>query len=316
MKENPTFSIVIPIYNESESMAELYRRIVAVMDEVKETWEFVMVDDGSKDNSGEEIMMLAENDQRVRPVIFARNFGQQSAVAAGLDFARGAAVIVIDADLQDPPELIPQLIKKWREGYQVVYAKRLSRAGETFFKRITAKTFYRVINRITDIDIPLDTGFFRLIDRKVVSVLTSMKEHHRFFRAMSIWVGFKQIGVEYEREERFAGETNYRIKDMVKLAMNAITGFSFWPLQVALYLGFITAGVSIIGILFVIIARMTGNQAFLGQASTLIVVLFFGGVQLITLGILGEYIGRMYDDVRNRPMYITSYDPHDSDKEN
>jgi dolichol-phosphate mannosyltransferase len=311
MKEKPVFSVVVPMYNEEESLPVLYERIVKVMDTTGEAWEFVLVDDGSSDRTAAVMRELAEADERVRPVIFSRNFGQQSAVKAGLDYARGQAVVVIDADLQDPPEVILQLIEKWREGYEVVYAQRTVREGETFFKRLTARLFYRLINRITDINLPLDTGFFRLLDRRVVDEINKLTEHHRFFRGISIWVGYKQTAVPYRREARYAGETKYPLRKMMKLAMTAITGFSYFPLQVATYLGFISSGISILFIPVVIIMRLMGNQEFLGQASTLISVLFLGGVQLIFLGILGEYIGRIYDEVRNRPLYIVREEPED-----
>ena len=242
-------------------------------------------------------------------MIFARNFGHQIAVTAGLDYSRGDAVIIIDADLQDPPEVILDLIAKWREGYEVVYAVRAEREGETWFKKTTAALFYRLIYRITDVKIPLDTGDFRLLDRKVVNVMCKMRERHRFLRGMATWVGFKQIGVEYNRAARFAGETKYPLKKMLKLALNAITGFSYFPLQVATYLGFIAAGLSIVTIPVVIILRMTSSPQFTGQATTLIVVLFLGGVQLISLGIIGEYIGRIYDEVKGRPLYIVAEAP-------
>ena len=290
MSEKPIFSIVVPCYNEEESLPVLYQRIAEVMNTTGESWEFVMVDDGSTDRTAEVMREIAQNDYHARPVIFARNFGQQNAVKAGLDFARGQAVVVIDADLQDPPEVILQLIEKWREGYEVVYAQRTVREGETFFKKLTASLFYRLINRITDISLPLDTGFFRLLDRKVVDELNQLTEHHRFFRGLSIWVGYKQIAVPYRRAARFAGETKYPLRKMFKLAMTALTGFSFFPLQVATYLGFISSGISIITIPIVIVMRLMGNQQVLGQATTLISVLFLGGVQLIFLGILGEYI--------------------------
>ena len=311
MKEKPVFSIVAPIYNEQESLPVLYQRVSDVMDTTGEPWELVLVDDGSHDASAEIIRSLAEQDERIRPVILARNFGHQIAVTAGLDFTRGNAVVIIDADLQDPPEVILKLIEKWREGYEVVYAVRETREGETFFKLWTARMFYRVINRSTSMKIPVDTGDFRLMDRKVIDVLNQMREHHRFLRGMSVWVGFKQIGVKYQRAARYAGQTHYPLKKMVKLAITAITGFSFFPLQVATYLGFIASGISILVIPIVIGMRLTGNQAFLGQASTLIAVLFLGGVQLIFLGILGEYIGRIYDEVRNRPLYIVREKPED-----
>lgn len=307
--KNPTFSIIAPIYNELESIAELYPRIRDVMDSTGESWELILVDDGSQDGSTDVIRKLAINDARVRPVIFARNFGHQIAVTAGLDYSRGAAVVVIDSDLQDPPEVILDLIAKWREGYEVVYAKRAEREGESWFKKTTASLFYRIIYRITDVKIPLDTGDFRLMDRKVVNIMSKMREGHRFLRGMSAWVGFKQIGVEYKRATRFAGETKYPFKKMLKLALNAVTGFSYFPLQLATYLGFIAAGLSIISIPIVVILRLISSPQLTGQATTLITVLFFGGVQLISLGIIGEYIGRIYDEVKRRPIYIVSEGP-------
>ncbi len=307
----PTFSIIAPIWNEIESLPELYRRVSEVMDQTGEPWELVLIDDGSTDGSTDKIRAMTEEDARIRPVIFARNFGHQIAVTAGLDYSRGQAVVIIDADLQDPPEVILELIGKWREGYEVVYAVRAQREGESWFKLFTAKLFYRIINRLTDIDIPLDTGDFRLMDRSVVNVMNGMREHHRFLRGMSAWVGFKQTGVEYARAARFAGETHYPFRKMLKLALTAITGFSFFPLQLATYLGFIAAGLSIISIPIVGVLRLSRMAALLGQASTLIAVLFLGGVQLIFLGILGEYIGRLYDEVRGRPLYITRQTPED-----
>jgi len=305
------YSIIAPIFNEIESLPELYRRVSATMDQVGESWELILVDDGCTDGSTDKILELAEKDKRVRPLIFARNFGHQIAVTAGWDYAHGEAIVIIDADLQDPPEVIPDLIAKWKEGYEVVYAVRSEREGETWFKKLTASMFYRLIFRITDVKIPLDTGDFRLLDRKVVDVLKVMRERHRFPRGMAAWVGFKQVGVEYKRAVRFAGQTKYPFKKMLKLALNAITGFSYFPLQLASYFGFISAGVSIVAIPIVIILRLTGSQAFTGQASTLLAVLFLGGVQLISLGILGEYIGRLYDEAKGRPLYVVRNQPDD-----
>jgi len=308
---NIAYSIVAPIYNEIENLHEFYRRIEEVMDSTNEDWELVLVDDGSTDGSTEKIRELAGSDNRVRPVIFARNFGHQIAVTAGLDYARGDAVVIIDADLQDPPEVILELAEKWREGFEVVYAVRAEREGESWFKKFTASLFYRIIFLITDVKIPLDTGDFRLLDRKVVDVMNSMRERHRFLRGMAAWVGFKQIGVEYKRAARHAGVTKYPFKKMFALALNAITSFSYFPLQVATYIGFFSAGIAILAIPVVIIMRMTGSQAFFGQATTLISVLFLGGVQLISLGVLGEYIGRLYDEAKGRPLYIVSEAPED-----
>jgi dolichol-phosphate mannosyltransferase len=299
-----TYSIIAPIFNEFENIPELVRRISEVMDSTGEPWELVLVDDGSSDGSTDRIREFAAKDERVRPVIFARNFGHQIAVTAGLDYSRGDAMVIIDADLQDPPEVILELAKKWREGYEVVYAVRAEREGETWFKLLTASLFYRLIYRITDVKIPLDTGDFRLLDRKIVNVMNQMREKHRFLRGMSSWIGFKQIGVEYKRAARKAGVTKYPLKKMLKFASDGITGFSYFPLQIATYLGFFAAIVAVLAIPVVIIERLAGSQAFYGQATTLIAVLFFGGVQLISLGILGEYIGRIYDEVKGRPLYV------------
>ena len=302
---NPTFSIVAPVFNEVEILPELHRRIRQVMDSLGEPWELILVDDGSSDGSTEAITSLAAQDARVRPVLFVRNFGHQIAATAGLDHSLGEAVVIIDADLQDPPEVIRELAAKWREGYEVVFAVRAEREGETWFKRTTASLFYRIIYRITDVRIPLDTGDFRLLDRAVVDTLNRMRERHRFLRGMAAWVGFRQIGVPYRRAARFAGQTKYPFKKMLRLALNAITGFSYFPLQIATYLGFLCAGLSALAIPVIVALRLAGSQAFFGQATTLIAVLFLGGVQLISLGILGEYIGRIYDEAKGRPLYIT-----------
>lgn len=299
-----TYSIIAPIYNEFENIPALWQRVRQVMDSSGEPWELILVDDGSSDGSSESIRELAASDARIRPVIFARNFGHQIAVTAGLDYARGKAMVVIDADLQDPPEVILELAKKWKEGYEVVYAVRSEREGESWFKLLTASLFYRLIYRITDVKIPLDTGDFRLIDRKVVDVMNSMRERHRFLRGMSSWIGFKQVGVDYKRAARVAGVTKYPFKKMLKFAQDGITGFSYFPLQIATYLGFIAAGLSVIAIPVVAALRLAGSHFFEGQTTTLISVLFLGGVQLISLGILGEYIGRIYDEVKGRPLYV------------
>jgi len=307
----PIFSIIAPIFNEIQSIPELYRRVKEVMDSISEPWELILVDDGSTDGSTGVIRELAEHDNRLRPVIFARNFGHQLAVTAGLDYSRGKAVVIIDSDLQDPPEVILDLIAKWREGYEVVYAVRTDREGESWFKLITAAVFYRLIYRITDVDIPMDTGDFRLLDRKAVNILNSMRERHRFLRGMSVWIGFKQVGVPYGRAARIAGETKYPFKKMFRFALDAVTSFSYFPLQVATYFGFFLAGISLLAIPVVIATRLAGSQAFFGQATTLIAVLFLGGVQLISLGILGEYIGRLFDEAKGRPLYIVREAPDD-----
>jgi polyisoprenyl-phosphate glycosyltransferase len=310
-KKDITYSVVAPVYNEAASLPKLYERISAVMQKLREPWELVLVDDGSTDGSTDAIRALARRDSRVRPVIFARNFGHQIAITAGWDYSRGDAVIIIDADLQDPPEAIAELAQKWKDGYEVVYAIRSEREGEGWFKRFSASVFYRIIYRITDVRIPVDTGDFRLMDRKVVDVLKTMRERHRFPRGMSAWVGFKQIGVQYKRSPRYAGVTKYPFKKMVLLALNAITSFSYFPLQVATYFGFFSAGIAILAIPLVIYLRMAGIPQFTGQATTLIAVLFLGGIQLISLGVLGEYIGRLYDEAKGRPLYIVREAPRE-----
>ena len=252
------------------------------------------------------LLELHAKDPRVKVLQFSRNFGHQIAITSGADFAQGDAVIVMDADLQDPPEVVLQMIEKWRAGYEVVYAVRASRQGETKFKLWTASLFYRLLQRITDIHIPLDAGDFRLMDRRVVIAMRHLREQHRFMRGLSSWVGFRQIGIEYERAERYAGETKYPLRKMVRLATSAITGFSHVPLQLATYVGFTLATISLVAIIITIILRLSGSSFFLGQATTLVSVLFLGGVQLIFLGIIGEYLGRIYDEVKQRPLYIVS----------
>jgi polyisoprenyl-phosphate glycosyltransferase len=297
-------SVVAPVYNEEAIVDEFYRRVKVVMEGIGQPWELVLINDGSRDRSPELMRNLHACDDHVKVVNFARNFGHQIAITAGMDYARGDAVIVMDADLQDPPEVIPDLLAKWQEGFQVIYAIRAERKGETWFKEFTAKAFYRIINRITNIDIPVDTGDFRLMDRKVVDALKGMREKHRFMRGLSVWVGFRQTGVKYVRAERFAGETKYPLKKMLKFALDGITSFSYLPLQLATYVGFLAAGLSILGILIAIVLRVVGSDAFRGQLTTLISVLLLGGVQLICLGIIGEYLGRIYDEVKGRPLYI------------
>jgi len=310
----PKYSVVAPVYNEIDGVQEFYKQVFSVMETIREPWELVLVDDGSTDGSTDAIREIAKKDAHVRPIIFARNFGHQIAVTAGLDYARGDAAIIIDADLQDPPDVMLELIKKWEEGFEVVYAVRRTREGENRFKLFTASLFYRFIYRITDVKIPLDTGDFRLLDRKVVDVMGQMRERHRFLRGMAAWVGFRQVGVEYDRKIRFAGKTKYPFSKMLKLALNAITSFSYFPLQLATYIGFISAGISILAIPIVAALRLSNQAALSGQATTLIAVLFLGGVQLITLGILGEYVGRIYDESKGRPLYIVSEAPEKLNK--
>jgi glycosyltransferase involved in cell wall biosynthesis len=300
----PTYSVVVPVFNEVDNLQELYARLSKVLDAVGGEWEIIVVNDGSTDGSAECLRAMQQRDPRIRVVDFARNFGHQIAVTAGLDVSRGKAVVVIDADLQDPPEVIPDLIARWKEGYEVVYAVRSKREGESWFKEATAKLFYRIIYGITEIKIPMDAGDFRLMDEKVVDVLRHMRERNRFIRGMSAWVGFRQTGVPYQRHARFAGKTKYPFSKMMQFALNAVTSFSYFPLQMATYFGFLCAAIAAVAIPVIVILRMAGSEQFIGQATTLVSVLFLGGIQLVGIGILGEYIGRIYDEVKGRPLYI------------
>ncbi len=301
----PTISIIVPVFNEEQVLRELYDRTCMVMEQEDESWELIMVDDGSVDGSADLIAQLNADDDRVKGLSFSRNFGFQLAATAGLAHAQGEAVILSDADLQDPPEIIPQMIAKWREGYDVVYGVRTSRQGDSWFKQTTAKAFYRIIRRITNIEIPLDTGDFRLMDRRVVNAILKLKERNRFLRGLVPWVGFNQVGIPYERHARFAGEAKFGVRKMLPFAIDAITSFSYFPLQLATFLGFMIAAISLIAILVVIGLRVFGpTQELSGQATTLVAVLFLGGVQLISLGIIGEYLGRIYDEVKGRPLYV------------
>ena len=302
----PTFSIVVPVHNEMAGLPELHRRLAAVMDRTGEPWELVLVDDGSQDQSSAVIAQLCARDEHVRGLSLTRNFGFQVAVTAGLDTARGQAVILMDADLQDPPEIIPQLIEKWWAGYEVVYGVRAERAGETWFKRATASGFYRLIRRLTSVDIPADTGDFRLLDRRVVEAIRHMPEQHRFLRGMVSWVGFKQIGVSYKRQARFAGQTSFTVLKMVRFAFDAITSFSNIPLQAASYLGLALTTLTALLLLAGAAAWLLGAAWLGGAAVTLLTMLLLGGVQLICLGVVGEYLGRMYDEIKGRPLYLVA----------
>lgn len=307
MSRKPVISVVAPVYNEEGNLELLYQRVSEVLESTGEPWELILVNDGSYDRSPQIMRALHERDPRVRVINFARNFGHQNAVTAGMDYARGDAVVLIDADLQDPPEVILQLLEKWREGYQVVYAVRKERKGESWFKRWTAKLFYRLIYRITDVDIPLDTGDFRLMDRQVVDALKAMREHNRFIRGMTSWVGFRQTGVPYVRQERHAGQTKYPLRKMIRFALDAITGFSYFPLQITIYASLLLALIAILAVPVVAVLRLSGSQLqFEGQATTLIVVLLMSSFQLFFFFIMGQYIARIYDEVRQRPLYVVA----------
>jgi polyisoprenyl-phosphate glycosyltransferase len=301
---NELISIVVPMYFEEEVAQECYNRIKDVMDDNKINYEIIFVNDGSTDTTIDILTNISKSDQRAKVVNFARNFGHQNAVTAGIDYANGDAIVIIDADLQDPPELIPTLIDKWKEGYEVVYAKRKDRKGETIFKLITAKAFYRFLNYMSDIDIPKDTGDFRIIDRKVADVFRKMTERNRFIRGMISWVGFRQTYIEYERDERFAGETKYPLKKMIKFASDGIFAFSSRPLRIVTGFGFFTVLISIALLLYSIIVKLVGYQIQAGWTSLIVAISFFSGIQLLGLGIIGQYIARIYDESKNRPIYI------------
>ncbi|MBZ0284974.1 MAG: glycosyltransferase family 2 protein [Anaerolineae bacterium] len=307
MSNRPRYSIVAPIYNEEGNIQKLYDRITAVMDSMGEDWELVTVNDGSRDRSFELLSDLSAKDSRIKIVNFARNFGHQLAVTAGLHHTAGDAVIIIDADLQDPPELILEMVERWKAGYHVVYAVRQERKGESWFKLFTAKLFYRIIYRITDVDIPLDTGDFRLMDRKVVNALNSMPEHNRFIRGLTSWIGFKQTGVTYVREAREWGETKYPLKKMVRFAMDAVTGFSYFPLQIMVYFAFILGVIAVLAIPVIAFLRVVLGVEFLGgQATTVILLLLLSSFQLFFLFVMGQYVARIYDEARRRPLYIVA----------
>lgn len=307
MSQKPQYSIVAPIYNEEGNIPKLYERISAVMDSTEEPWELILVNDGSRDRSLELIEGLAAEDERVKIINFARNFGHQTAVTAGIDHADGAAVVLIDADLQDPPEVILEMIERWKAGYEVVYAVREQRKGESWFKLFTAKLFYRVIYRITDVDIPVDTGDFRLMDEKVVAVLKEMREHNRFIRGMTSWVGFKQTGVYYVRDAREWGETKYPFTKMLRFAFDAITSFSYFPLQIMIYVSFVLGTLALLTIPVISILRIAyGSSFFGGQATTIVLLLLLSSFQLFFLFMMGQYVARIYDEVRGRPLYVVA----------
>ncbi len=301
---NPRFSVVGPVYNEEVLISQFYQRVHDAMETLGEPWEVILVNDGSTDRTPEILDDLyAQDPEHVVVVHFARNFGHQIAITAGMDHARGEAVTVIDTDLQDPPEVILDLIEKWRDDYDVVYAVRTEREGETWFKLVTARLFYRLIQSLTDVTIPMEAGDFRLLDRKVVEVMCQMREKHRFVRAMVSWVGFRQIGVPYRRSARAAGETKYSFPKMLRLALDAITGFSFLPLKLATWTGIVFALAGFVLALVLLILRLDGRAPLAGQGLTASLVLFGGGMQLWIMGVLGEYIGRIYDEIRKRPLY-------------
>jgi dolichol-phosphate mannosyltransferase len=301
---HPRYSLITPIYNEEETIPELYRRLGLVMDQMDGAVELIFVNDGSGDRSLQLLRELHQNDPRVCYVSLARNFGHQIAVTAGLNFAQGDAVVILDADLQDPPELIPDMLALWRQGYQVVYAQRVQRRREGWFKRLTAYTFYRILKQLADVEIPTDTGDFCLLDRQVVEVLNAMPERNRYLRGLRSWIGFSQTAIRFERDPRFAGEVKYTFQKSFALAVNGLVSFSKVPLRLSTYLGLFSAAIALVMAVLVLYWRFFVPQSPLtGMATIIVVVFFLGAVQLVSIGILGEYIGRIYEEVKGRPLY-------------
>ncbi len=297
-------SVIIPIYNEEANIGALYQRLTSVMKETTSSYELLFVNDGSRDMSIFLIKEFAEKDPNVRYIDFSRNFGHQVAVSAGIDNTRGNAVVIIDADLQDPPELIKEMYTKMKEGFQVVYAKRRKREGEGFLKKLTAKMFYRILSRITSVSIPVDTGDFRIMDKKIVETLRKMPEQQKFLRGQISWIGFKQTHIEYDRNERAGGTTGYTYSKMIRFALDGITSFSNLPLKFAIISGFIVSFIAFCIMLYALYGRFILKSYVPGWTSLILSVMFIGGVQLISIGIIGEYISRISTNIRNRPLYV------------
>jgi dolichol-phosphate mannosyltransferase len=303
MADQPELSVVIPVFNEEINIVPMYERLQAALADKVSGLEMLYIDDGSADTSWEKISELAARDDRVRGVRFARNFGHQAALTAGVDAARGRAVVIIDGDMQDPPEVIPQMVDRWREGFEVVYGQRENREGETWFKLATASAFYRILRGITNVDIPVDTGDFRLMGPRAVAAFRAMPERNRFIRGLVSWIGFEQTAVMYQRQARQAGETKFPVRKMTRFALDGITSFSFFPLRLATWTGF---GVSIFAFLYIVVVlvlKATG-VSWLGYTSLMASILFLGGVQLLMIGIMGEYLARIFDEVKRRPLYL------------
>jgi len=299
-------SIVVPLYNEEKNIRLMHDRLVSSILKISSNFEIIYVNDGSNDNSFLELLKLSDEDERVKYINFSRNFGHQIAVTAGLDYSKGAAVVIIDGDLQDPPEVIPEMYAMYKEGFEVVYGQRLIRKGESFFKKITAKYFYRILKKITNINIPVDTGDFRLIDRKIVNDLKNMPEQNKFLRGQIAWLGYRQTSIFFERDERKFGETGYPFSKMLKFALDGITGFSDIPLQFVTKTGIFISFISFLVILYAIFSHFILERTITGWTSLIISSMFIGGVQLISVGIIGEYISRINKNVQNRPLYIVS----------
>lgn len=299
-----TFSVIVPVYNEEQTLPEFYERIKAVMEGLSDSYEILFVNDGSQDQSETLLETFAAKDKSVKLIHFSRNFGHQMAITAGMDHAQGKAAIIIDGDLQDPPEIIPGMVVLWKQGNDVVYAKRTKRLGESILKKTTSKIFYRIINFLSNVPIPADVGDFRLIDRAVLNAMVGLRERHRYVRGLISWLGFRQIAIEYVRDKRYAGKTKFSWPKMIGFASNAVVSFSYKPLRLATYLGFLTAFGSFVYMMVVLFQRFFHHEAALGWASLIGLMLFFNGIILMMLGIMGEYIGRIFSECKHRPLYV------------
>lgn len=306
LKQHCFLSVVVPMYNEEEVIEITYRRLTAVMEKLQESYEIIFVNDGSRDRTSQIVRKICADDSRVKLVEFSRNFGHQIAVTAGMDYASGRAVVLIDADLQDPPELIADMVARWREGFDVVYGRRVERKGESWFKKTTAAMFYRFLRSMTSVNIPVDTGDFRLMDRKVCDALSEMRERSRFIRGMVSWAGFRQTSVEYVRDERAAGETKYPLRKMIRLSLDAVTSFSTKPLKLAGILGFVLSAAGFVYLIVVLFQHFFTDTTTQGWTSLIAISLLFHGITLSLLGVLGEYIGRIYEEAKRRPLYLVS----------
>lgn len=300
----PSISVIVPCFNEEGAIAECHRRLTQVLRGLDTWYEIVYVDDGSRDQTSAILAAIHASDPSVSVIELSRNFGHQPAVTAGLEAARGEVAVIIDADLQDPPELIAKMLDLWMDGYEVVYGVRTSREGESGFKRWTARAFYRLINALSDVEIPLDSGDFRLLDRKAVEAMKSMPERHRLLRGMCSWIGFRQCGIPYARAPRFAGSTKYPVRKMLKLALDGILSFSTVPLRVLALIGIASACLALVGILYALVVRLFTHAWVAGWTISFIGLLFLGGLQMISIGIVGEYVGRIYTEAKQRPLYI------------